>query len=289
MAQLVGRLRPVGPVQLPQVRPFLKWAGGKQWLAQVAAQLLPNNFDGKYYEPFLGGGAFFFAIRPGRSSLSDVNTLLVDTYVAIRDDVEKVIDVLRTYRYDEGVYARLRTQRPRTAHTAAARLIYLNRASFNGLYRVNAKGEFNVPFGRFENPTICDTDRLRAIATALTNASLRASDFGRALGMAREGDFAYLDPPYVSAHTSNGFIKYNASLFSWADQARLAELASRAAKRGVAVLLSNAHHDSILRLYKGFDAYLCSRRSAVGVASSRGHVTEILLANYSLRDEVIES
>lgn len=265
------------------VRPFLKWAGGKQWLAPFASDILPSDFKGTYYEPFVGGGAFFFALRPPKAVLGDLNPALVTTYAALQSDVEKVISILRTYPHDVDFYKWLRATRPRTPHRIAARLIYLNKTAFNGLYRENSRGEFNVPFGRYANPGICQPDRLRAAASVLRDVRLVCGDFDALVSAARKGDFVYFDPPYITGHQNNGFMKYNANLFAWADQARLASTARALRMKGVTIAVSNAEHPSIAGLYKGFHAYSRPRRSLIaGSSKHRSQAGEVLFASHRL-------
>jgi len=270
-------------VQNTNTRPFLKWAGGKQWLARGAPVFAPAAFRGRYFEPFLGGGAFFFALDPESATIGDTNDDLIVAYRAVRDHVDKVLRILRRYPYDKGFYYELREARPTSSIKRAARFIYLNRTCWNGLYRVNKRGEFNVPFGRLESPTICDETRLRAAARALKKARLCCADFEMTVKDARAGDFVYFDPPYTVAHGDNGFRKYNSRLFSWTDQERLAECAGKLAKKGVYVLVSNAHVPEVLEQYKGFYAYVCTRKSLIaGLVKSRRSVNEVLLSNYPL-------
>lgn len=269
----------------PKARPFLKWAGGKQWLVPLANTLLPDNFGGRYYEPFLGGGALFFALAPPRASLSDSNAELISGYCALRDDVDRTIRELRSYPHDRRFFEALRERRPQATHTRAARLIYLNRTAFNGLYRVSRTGHFNVPFGRYTKPTICNEPRLRAAAEALRGVTLSASTFSRAVGRATLGDFVYFDPPYITGHTNNGFHKYNARLFSWDDQVKLAKNVALLGKKRVRVAISNADHPSVLALYPGLYCYRLVRRSAIGGGLDyRGEVRELLLTNFPLLD-----
>lgn len=277
------RVHAVFPASFPEVRPFLKWTGGKQWLAPIASEILPSEFDGTYHEPFLGGGALFFALSPGAARLSDLNEDLITTYRAVRDQCGEVIARLSRYPHDSGFYDKLRRRKPRKPSTTAARFIYLNKTSFNGIYRVNRKGEFNVPFGRYKNPTICHEDRLLTASDALRTAHVAATDFEIAMDAARPGDLVYLDPPYITGHLNNGFVKYNARLFSWADQERLAAAALRLSDRGAWVLMSNADHPNVWGLYKGFYRYAVVRPSMVGGSvSSRGETREVLLANYPI-------
>lgn len=267
----------------PAARPVVKWAGGKQWLAPAAPILRPQAFAGRYYEPFLGGAAFFLAMKPTLATLSDRNHELIAAYRAIRDDAEGVIRLLRTYPHSKEFYYVIRQRTPRAPRRVAARVLYLNRTCWNGLYRVNQQGRFNTPFGEFKNPTICDSDRLRRAATRLRRTKLRVGDFETIATAAQPGDFVYFDPPYVTGHHHNGFLKYNAPLFSWADQQRLARLAVSLAERGVYVLASNADQQSVVNLYGGFNYYRARRRSLIGGAGSqRGDVVEALLSNYPI-------
>jgi DNA adenine methylase len=265
------------------VKPFLKWAGGKQWLAPMAPKIVPAGFKGTYFEPFLGGGAFFFAARPEKAVLADLNLPLVTTYGAVKADVEQVISVLRGYPHDEQFFNRIRRSKPRVPHRVAARLIYLNKTAFNGLYRENLRGEFNVPFGKFSNPGICQPERLRAAAKALQGVRLLCGDFEGVVAAAKEGDFVYFDPPYITGHQNNGFMKYNANLFAWPDQSRLAVTAKALHERGVIVVVSNADHPSISRLYKGFHRYSRGRHSLIaGSSLFRSDAGEALFASIRL-------
>lgn len=267
-----------------EARPFLKWTGGKQWLASVADALLPQNFTGRYYEPFVGGGSVFFGLGLPRAILSDACEDLIEAYIGVRDSPERVIALLQSYPYERDFFERLRRARPRVPHTRAARLIYLNKTAFNGMYRVNLKGEFNVPFGRYVNPTICDADRIRSASQALQGVKLRTTDFAAALRRVTPKDFVYLDPPYITGHRNNGFVKYNAPLFSWEDQTRLAERAATLKSQGTVVVVSNSDHDDVTSLYKGFFRYVVSRNSLIGGAgSTRGSVCEALLTSMPIK------
>lgn len=228
-------------------------------------------------------GSFFFAIQPTQATISDLNQELITTYIAVRDEPEKVIRLLSTYPYDEEFYYSLRDKEPRKPHTIAARLLYLNHTCWNGLYRVNAEGRFNTPFGRYDRPTICDEDRINKASKALQSAQIEDGQFQDFILTAQPGDFAYLDPPYITGHQNNGFLKYNKSLFSWADQETLARRAKQLADAGVYVLVSNADYPAVVNLYKGFYYYRATRRSLIGgQMKSRGVITEALLSNYPL-------
>lgn len=273
----------------PSAKPVVKWPGGKQWLAPAAKYLAPPRWSGRYLEPFLGGGAFYLSLQPRAAKLGDRNPELVTTYQAIRDDAAGVIRLLRRFPHDKEFFYELRDRTPRHPNAIAARFLYLNRTCWNGLYRVNKQGKFNTPFGRFKNPTICDVDRIHGFAAALRGAEIQTRDFGSA-SSARKGDFVYFDPPYITGHWRNGFLKYNAPLFSWEDQQRLAELALALAKRGVHVLVSNADHHTVTTLYSGLYKYRVRRRSLIGGKSgSRRVISEILLSSYPLFRKESES
>lgn len=272
----------------PSTKPFLKWAGGKQWVATRIAQLLKDRSHGTYFEPFLGGGSVFFALGPRRAVLSDANPDLIETYAAVQQDVELLIATLKRYPNTKEFFAQIRAARPRTQNRVAARMIYLNKTAFNGLYRVNGDGDFNVPYGRYENPAICQPDRLREAARLLRRARLRPGDFEKILEKAAPGDVAFLDPPYITGHTNNGFHKYNAKLFSWADQERLADVARSLRKRNVTVVASNANHPDVLDLYSGFHINVLQRHSLLGGSKDyRGSVSEALITSFRIKGDIL--
>ena len=242
----------------PVPRPFLKWAGGKSQILPLLLQHVPPSFH-TYHEPFLGGGALFFAlVRLGRirqAVLADANRELIETYRAVRDHVETIIRLLATYPYDRDFYYRIRAADPTALSPPerAARMIYLNRTCYNGLYRVNRKGQFNVPFGRYKNPRILDAENLRAVARALRHAELLHESFETTLDRAQPGDFVYFDPPYHPVSRTADFTAYHRDGFGPEQQTRLAEIARALAEKGVFVLLSNSATPFILNLYrKGF-------------------------------------
>lgn len=264
------------------VRPFLKWTGGKQWLATVAPglRLVPEDWQGRYYEPFLGGGSVFFSLGVDDALLSDANEELIEAYRGVKESPEDVIAALNGYPHDQSFFEAMRNRKPRTPHTKAARMIYLNKTAFNGMYRVNRRGQFNVPFGRYKNPMICPADRIRQASVALQNAQLVVGDFEDSLAEASAGALVYLDPPYITGHRNNGFLKYNAALFSWEDQQRLARLAVELADRGAVVMVSNSDHDEVTSLYSGFRKYAITRNTLIGgVGSERGPTREALLSS----------
>lgn len=266
-----------------QVQPFLKWAGGKSRLApEILSHFKISEPDSRYFEPFLGGGSVFFALAPIAATLSDANLELIDVYSLVRDDVDSVIELLRCYPYDKEFYYQLRSSRPATEAEHAARFIYLNKTCFNGLYRVNGNGDFNVPFGRHpQTIEICNEVQLRAASAALQGVSLVCDDFEAATSQAVAGDLVYFDPPYTVAHSNNGFVEYNRTVFSWEDQGRLAKVAASLVRRGVQVVISNADHPSIIECYlqtAEFQIHRISRWSTIaGNSSKRPRTTELIL------------
>ena len=268
-------------------QPFLKWAGGKRKLVPEILALMPVMF-GSYHEPFLGGGALFWALDlayretgKGQTFLSDMNVRLVNTYVTVRDDVEALMDELRTYPYEKEFYLKTRTMLDEgSSAERAARFIYVNRAGFNGMYRVNRRGEFNIPFGRYTNPTMCDVSRLRECSEALQGAYIRHDDFAEAASRAVEGDFVYFDPPYLPISKTSDFTGYTEGGFSLEDHRRLRDLTRQLAARGVHVLISNSNAPAILELYaaRGFDIHRVQMTRSINAnGKGRGSVEELLI------------
>lgn len=256
--------------------PLLKWAGGKRKLLSHILPLLPATFQ-KYFEPFVGGGALFFALAPRHAYLSDKNTDLINAYIQVRDRPEEVLKELRRLKNGHRAYYAVRSATPTNSVTRAARLVYLTTLAFNGLYRVNLRGEFNVPYGRKKHLDPSDAQKIHNASTLLSRAALEAEDFEKAVERAGEGDLVYLDPPYTVAHANNGFIKYNAKIFSWDDQIRLARVAKSLAARKSSVIVSNADHPSIDRLYDGFGKVTIQRKSVIAASKAfRGAMTECI-------------
>lgn len=271
--------------QLRQPRPFLKWAGGKGRLLRQITPYFPADSH-TYFEPFCGGGAVFFARQPTRAVLSDINPELVNVYQRVRDDVAGVIAVLRTHAAHhsaEHFYA-VRAQQPAalTPMERAARVIYLNRTCFNGLYRENAQGRFNVPLGRYVNPTICDVPTLHAASRALQAADLRLASFDHVLALAQPGDVVYFDPPYHPLSVTSNFTSYSRFAFGVAEQQQLCTVFAELARRGVRALLSNSDCPFTRELYQDFRIItITAGRSINTRADRRGAITEILALNWS--------
>lgn len=259
--------------------PFLKWPGGKREIARNVVPRLKST-SGRYFEPFLGGGAMFFAVNPSTAFLADKNEELINCYRQVRDMCSDLIDCLGAMKNSEGDYYRIRGWEPDTELERAARLIYLCTLSFNGIHRVNLAGQFNVPYGKKTHLLPCNPQLLQAVSRRLKTVTLYTGDFKDAIASATEGDLVYLDPPYTVAHRNNGFVKYNAKIFSWEDQHRLAKVASQLAGRGCKVLVSNADHPSIHALYPHFKLEIIERPSRIAASSRfRTRITESLFHN----------
>lgn len=257
-------------------QPFLKWAGGKRWLVRSGMLPVPESY-GHYVEPFLGGGAVFFHLSPKKGVLSDANVELVNLYREIQQDPGYVTAGLRKHQelHSKEHYYCVREKEPDSPRERAVRFLYLNRACWNGLYRVNQMGKFNVPIGTKET-VFFDYDDFHAVSAALQNLSIVCSDFEPVIDNAREGDFLFVDPPYTVKHNMNGFVRYNEDLFSWEDQERLHAAVVRAAGRGCFVAITNADHESVRDLYRQDADYQSVTRSSVisGTGGRRGPVTE---------------
>jgi len=262
--------KPAGEDDIGIVVPFLKWPGGKRWLAADHRDVFPKKFE-RYVEPFLGSASVFFALQPERALLSDANEELITAYRAIRSKPKAVIDALNRHaaRHSDAYYYETRSTQPEGLIERAARLIYLNRTCFNGIYRVNLDGVFNVPRGT-KNTVILPTDDFHALSRVLRGAQLENKDFEEIIDQAGDGDFVFADPPYTVRHNTNGFIKYNEKLFSWSDQERLAAALARARRRGARIVATNANHASIRELYAShrFAQRTVSRFSSISATSS---------------------
>lgn len=266
------------------VSPFLKWAGGKRWLTTPEYRnIFPKSFN-RYIEPFVGSGAIYFYLQPKKATLSDLNGALINTYKAIRSNWHAVKRSLVTHNkeHSKTYYYEMRGRSFSSKYQQAAQFIYLNRTCWNGLYRVNREGRFNVPIGT-KNSVLLDTDNFSEIAKLLRRARLLNSDFERVIDSAEKGDFVFVDPPYTVCHDNNGFLKYNETIFSWDDQLRLRDTVFRAKRRGVKVLVLNANHNSLLSIYRGFGAKKSASRFSVisGAAEHRRHVKEAIIKSWS--------
>ena len=294
MASLVLRSldMPLYGQQIP--RPFLKWVGGKrQLLPELLRAVDAAGPFRRYHEPFLGGGALFFALARinhihSRSYLSDGNPNLLETYMALRDDVDTVVHLLKCHksRHNEKYYYSVRARIPTTLPERAARIIYLNKTCYNGLYRENRKGQFNVPFGRYINPRICDEPNLRAVANTLTNVHLAVEEFECVADHARKGDLVYFDPPYLPISITSDFTSYSREKFGVEEHHRLAHVSRLLAQRGVHVIVSNSSSRLTYELYHDFFVYeVYANRLVNSKAGMRGKIAEALITNFPIELE----
>ena len=272
------------------VRPFLKWAGGKRQLLPELQKYLPNPKQYKtYFEPFLGGGALLLALQPNQAVVNDSNAELVNCYKTVRDAVEDLIVALsqhcntEEYYYDIRDWDRLPNYCTKSAVERAARIIYLNKTCYNGLFRVNSQGQFNVPFGRYTDPNIVDEGVLRAVSAYLNEAhvTILNYDFVDAVKDAKRGDFIYFDPPYDPVSDTASFTGYDINGFGKAEQEKLKMVVDDLTRRGCKVLLSNAYTPFITDLYRGYyRAKVEASRAINSNGQKRGKIDEILVRNY---------
>jgi DNA adenine methylase len=257
--------------------PFLKWPGGKRWLSSRVAPILAAELSKTYFEPFLGAAAMYLALRPKAAVLGDTNGDLMQFLSTIREQPNEVVEHVWRFSNTQDCYYRVRASRPTTAIGQAARFLFLNRTCWGGVYRLNRNGEFNVPFGG-SGRTICRRQDVLAVSNALRDATFLVGDFSQTIGNAAHGDVIYCDPPYTTKGAGNGFIRYNESLFSWADQSRLAREARSARRRGAFVAVSGLDHVEILDLYSGWWVARFKRHSLIGRAiTSRRRISEVVI------------
>lgn len=265
------------------MRPFLKWAGSKKWLVRRGLHI-PDRFE-RYIEPFVGSGAVFFDISPKVAILSDSNSFLMNCYREIKLDWRAVFQHYEALfsRHSADTYYEVRAKLSSKGAEAAGQFLYLNRACFNGIFRVNLEGKFNVPIGSKVSNPFSQRDFI-AWSKALEGAELRTGDFEEVIADAGEGDFIFADPPYTVAHNRNGFIEYNEKIFSWDDQVRLASALLKARQRGAKFTITNANHQSVRQLYEPYFAIEdVDRRSAIaGSALKRGLISEIVVRSFDI-------
>ncbi len=297
---MVGRVKDLanGKTSRLLARPPLKWVGGKRQLLLELLAHLPPTFK-NYHEPFLGGGALFFELanqgKIEKAFLSDMNEHLIITYTAIRDQLPQVLRLLKHYLYAEKFYYAKRALDPTllSLPERAARFIYLNKTCYNGLYRENKKGLFNVPFGRYTNPSFCDPQNMQQVSQALSTANILQHSFEKILVQAKKGDLIYFDPPYHPVSKTASFTAYQKSGFKEAEQIKLRDIILELDKKGCFIMLSNSAADLILELYakkntrKNFHVdFVKANRSINSKSSARGKVSEIILTNYVTNTEL---
>lgn len=276
------------------VKPFLKWAGGKKQLIEQYKPLFPENFK-RYGEPFVGGGAIYFHLwnsqkLPAERYLFDNNEELINVYQVVRDDIENLILLLRSHKknHHNDYYYRIRNldreNTPLNSVEKAARMIYLNKTCFNGLYRVNSRGHFNVPMGSYRNPQIFDEKQLRSASYALQHVKLEVRDFRSVVDFAQEKDFFYFDPPYHPVSTTSSFTQYTANDFTEKDQRDLALVFNVLTKKGCYCMLSNSCTSFILNLYQDFTIKLIDANRMINSdRNNRGRIKEIVVLNYKIK------
>jgi len=264
-----------------KISPFLRWAGGKSWFIKHIHKYLPCDGFNAYHEPFLGGGAIFFNLIPPNAYLSDLNEELISTYIEVRDNVEEVISELRKFENTKEYYYIIRERQENSSAGNAARFIYLNQTSFNGIYRVNLNGKYNVPYG-YRSKNFFQPESLRLASRALRRTTLFNSDFTDILGNIRERDLVFLDPPYTVSHYNNGFIKYNSKLFSEEDQKKLSEFILSIKELGAYYILTNADHHQVHEIFKfNGDRIETEKRASLigGKDAKRGVYQEAIFTN----------
>jgi len=275
-----------------QPSPFLKWVGGKRQIIPAITRFLPPNLDKLHYlEPFIGGGAMLFHLRPNKALINDFNPELINVYEVIRDEVDALIKDLKKHKNEADYFYRVREWdrngkiQKLSRIQRASRVIFLNKTCFNGLYRVNASGEFNVPFGRYKNPNIVNENVLRAVSRFLNESQIeiRNGDYAEAVKAARRNSFVYFDPPYHPLSPTSSFTGYITGGWGDHDQIRLKQVCDDLHRRGVKFLLSNSSTPFIRTLYQEYHVHIIKAGRAINaVASKRGAVDEVLVANYQV-------
>ncbi|MGE5587010.1 MAG: DNA adenine methylase [Clostridia bacterium] len=271
-----------GSIDKGSPRPFVKWAGGKGQLVEDLAARLPGDYSA-YHEPFVGGGALFFHLAPGTAFLSDLNEELINAYLAVKNDCDALIRSLQKYRNERAYYYEVRALDPATLDPVerASRFVYLNKTCYNGLYRVNRQGKFNVPYGRYKNPVYADEVQLRLASKVLACADIKVADFEIVLEQAKPGDFVYFDPPYQPISATANFTSYTRDAFDESQQKRLATVFRELDRRGCYLMLSNSDSPLVRGLYSRFRIEtVMARRHINCKGERRGAVPEVLVLNY---------
>lgn len=268
---------------MPTIEPFVRWAGGKTWLISYIPQILGDLHFEHYHEPFLGGGAIFFSLEHRKKAyLSDANPRLINTYLQVRDNPEELIEYFIEMTNDEASYYRIREDFcDENSPENAARFLFLNQTSFNGLFRVNREGRYNVPYG-FRNNWAYDPNRIRSASEKLRNTRISVGDFETNKYRIKENDLVFLDPPYTVSHNNNGFIAYNQKLFSLEDQQRLKRFIEYIKRKGAYYILTNAAHETIREIFltSGDRLITLQRNSLIGGKNaSRSAISEYIFTN----------
>lgn len=268
------------------IKPFLRWAGGKKWLTNHIEEFLPEKIN-NYYEPFLGGGSIFFYLKSkglinGKCYLSDTNEELINTYKVLKSNPQELFILLKHQKNTEKEYYFMRKAKFSNNIERAARFFFLNKTSFNGIYRVNKNGDYNVPFGHRKIEKLYDFEQLEKTSKLLKNCFFSVMDFKKIKFKISEGDLVFFDPPYTVAHENNGFIQYNQSLFSWDNQIELSKLLLEVKAKKANFILTNACHTSIEEIYNDkANKTILSRASTIGgIGASRTKYKELIYTNF---------
>jgi len=260
--------------------PFLRWAGGKRWLKKSLHNYLPKEGFKTYHEPFVGGGSILFHIQPEMAYISDLNEDLINTYQVVKNDIDLLISHLKQFKNTKENYYKIRATRFNDEIQEAARFIYLNSTSFNGIYRVNLQGEYNVPYGKRPSFQL-DYENLFNASKALSNVHISSGDFYNCIKNVQKDDLVFLDPPYTVTHNNNGFIHYNQKIFSIEEQERLSEMIKKLKELDAYYILTNAAHPRIREIFDNGDSILeISRSSTIGGRNAkRGKFSEYIFTN----------
>lgn len=264
-----------------KINPFLRWAGGKRWFLKHTEEIISGKTFNNYHEPFLGSGAVFFHLAPSNTSyLSDLNNELIETFIAVRDEVENIIKELKSFKNNQDEYYKIRKAKYKSDYKKAARFIYLNQTSFNGIYRVNLQGIYNVPYG-FRNTQVFQPENLRSTSNLLQKAIIETKDFENIISYVKRNDLLFLDPPYTITHNNNGFVKYNQKLFSLEDQYRLSSVIDEIKNKKAFYILTNAAHSTIEHIFEKGDKKIKIKRASLigGQNAIRGKFEEIIFTN----------
>ncbi len=260
---------------------FLKWAGGKRWFIKNQSFRFPDNYE-RYIDPFVGGGALLFFLEPERAIINDVNRELITTYIAIQNDWQSVERILRVHARHHSIdyYYQVRAMRPRLENRIAARMIYLNKTCFNGIYRVNRQGRFNVPIGT-QQLVVADAQKFQNWSRILQQTVITEGDFERIIDLSEEGDFLFCDPPYA-VQEEDRFVSYTREEFDWDDQIRLRDALVRALNRGVQIIMTNVNHPEVRTLYEGIEGFSLDKvtrySSISGKSDGRQQYSELIVS-----------
>lgn len=266
--------------------PIVKWVGGKRQLLFELLKNMPKTYN-RYFEPFIGGGALFFELQPDNAYISDMNEELINLYSVVRDSVDELIEDLSKHEISKEYFLEIRNIDRTEEYSKlsnverASRFIYLNRTCFNGMYRVNSKGEFNVPFGNYKNPRIIDENNLLNCSELLKKTEIKCADFSKIIHKVQKGDFVYFDPPYVPLNETSSFTSYTKDGFDIDMQFKLREVCDELDSMGVKFMLSNSDTKLVNELYANYEIKkVFASRQINANAAGRGKITEVLVKNY---------